>query len=165
DKKLFYAFTKKVFAELREKKATTLLIDVRENGGGDDDMWKEGVLRYIADKPYQHTSTYIKKVIEGRQSASEKVGQVISGKMQNLEQPELDNPFHFSGKTYVLVGRTTYSSAILFSNTVQDFKFGMVVGATGYARARQSGGIQHFSLPHTKLSVVVPRFILDRPAG
>ncbi|HEX8611125.1 MAG TPA: S41 family peptidase [Telluria sp.] len=165
DKKLFYAFTKQAFASIRDKNVTTLLIDIRRNTGGDDDMWKEGVLRYIADKPYRHGSTYQKMVLEGRQSASEKAGQVINGTIQSWEQPDSDNPFHFSGKTYVLVGRTSYSSAILFSNTVQDFKFGTIVGARGYARARQSGGIQLFSLPHTKLSVVVPRFILDRPAG
>ena len=165
DKKLFYAFTEKMFGKLRDDKASTLLIDIRDNTGGDDDMWKEGLLRYIADKPYQHGSTYRKMVIEGRASGTEKVGDIVEGKIQTWEQPEPNNPLHFSGKVYVLVGRTTYSSAILFSNTVQDFKFATVVGAAGYARARQSGGIQHMILPHTKLGVIVPRFVLDRPSG
>ncbi len=165
DKKLFYAFTEKVFGTLRQNRAGVLLIDVRDNTGGDDDMWKEGLLRYIADKPYQHGSTYRKMVIEGRSSATEKVGDIVEGKIQSWGQPELANPLHFAGKVYVLTGRTTYSSAILFSNTMQDFQFGTVVGQDGYARARQSGGIQHMVLPHTKLEVIVPRFILDRPSG
>jgi len=66
---------------------------------------------------------------------------------------------------YVLVGGMTYSSAVLFSNVMQDFGFGQLVGARGYARARQSGGIQIRSLPNTKLELVVPRFVLDRPSG
>lgn len=165
DKQLFYAFTEKMFAQLRADKVTTLLIDVRDNTGGDDDMWKAGLLRYIADKPYQNTSAYRKMVIEGRSSATEKVGDIVEGKMLTWEQPELNHPLHFAGKVYVLVGRTTYSSAILLNNTVQDFKFATTVGEDGYARARQSGGIQHMVLPHSKLGVIVPRFLLDRPSG
>lgn len=165
DKKLFYAFAEKMFASLREAKADTLVIDVRDNTGGDDDMWKEGLLRYIADKPYQHCSAFRKMVIEGRSSDTEKVGDIIEGKFENWVQPEPANPLHFSGKVYVVVGRTTYSSAILFSNTMQDFKFATIVGEDGYARARQSGGIQHMVLPHSKLGLIVPRFILDRPSG
>lgn len=165
DKKLFYAFTEQVFAALRASKASALVIDIRDNTGGDDDMWKEGLLRYIADKPYQHASSYRKMVIEGRSSATEKVGDIVEGKHQTWHQPEPANALHYSGKVYVVVGRTTYSSAILFSNTVQDFKFATIVGEAGYARARQSGGTQHLVLPNTKLELIVPRFILDRPSG
>jgi hypothetical protein len=83
----------------------------------------------------------------------------------NLTQPELDHPLHFSGKTYVLAGRLTYSSAILFSNVVQDFGFAQLVSAGGYANVRQSGGVQNIVLPNTRLEFTVPRFVLDRPSG
>lgn len=165
DKSLFYAFTEKVFAKLRQSRARALVIDIRDNGGGDDDMWKTGLLRYIADKPYRNGSTYRKMVIEGHVGATEKVGDVVDGQIQTWEQPEPANPLHFAGKVYVVVGRTTYSSSILFSNTMQDFKFGTIVGQDGYARAGQSGGIQHVLLPNTKAGLIVPRFILDRPSG
>lgn len=165
DKKKFHAFTADAFARMRAAGVTNLLIDVRENGGGDDDMWKEGVLPYIATRPYRHASTYIKKVIPGRASATEKVGEVVNGTLESWEQPQPDNPLLFKGRVYVLVGGMTYSSAVLFSNVMQDFGFGQLVGARGYARARQSGGIQVRTLPNTKLEIVVPRFVLDRPSG
>jgi len=165
DKDRFYAFTKDAFARMREAGVTNLLIDVRENGGGDDDMWKIGILPYIATRPYRHTSTYVKKVIPGRGSATEKVGEVIHGTQENWEQPQPDHPLLFKGRVYVLVGGMTYSSAVLFSNVMQDFGFAQLVGARGCARARQSGGIQIRSLPNTKLELVVPRFVLDRPSG
>lgn len=79
--------------------------------------------------------------------------------------PDLANPLHFYGRTYVLVGRLTYSSAVLFSNVVQDFGFAQLVGAGGYARARQTGGVQNVVLPNTKLEISIPRFIVDRPSG
>lgn len=165
DKKLFYALTEDAFKKMREAGATSLIIDVRDNTGGDDDMWKQGIMPYIADKPYRHGSNYIKKVIAGRESATEKLGEVVSGEIKTWEQPQPANPLLFSGKTYVLIGPMTYSSAVLFVNTMQDFKFATVVGEPGTARARQSGGIQSMTLPNSKWGVVVPRFILDRPSG
>lgn len=166
DKQRFYDFTEHAFTILRDAGAQALLIDVRENGGGDDDMWKTGILRYIADKPYRSGSSYVKKVLEGRAGPGEKVGDIVAGNVDSWSQAELSNPLHFRGKVFVLVGDLTYSSAILFSNTVQDHGFATLVGAGGYAYVRQTGGIQkRHILPNTGLEVVVPRFVLDRPSG
>ncbi len=166
DKQRFYDFTERAFNVLRDAGARTLLIDIRENGGGDDDMWKTGILRYIADKPYRNGSSYVKKVLEGRAGPGEQVGDIVTGNVDSWVQPEPAHPLHFGGKVYVLVGDLTYSSAILFSNTVQDHGFATLVGAGGYAYVRQTGGTQkQHLLPHTGLEVVVPRFVLDRPSG
>lgn len=166
DKQQFYAFTRQAFEAMRLANTGTLLIDLRENTGGDDDMWKQGILPYIADKPYRHASRYVKKVIAGRASGAEQVGDIVHGQADSWVQPQPDHPLRFRGRVYVLVGRVSYSSAILFSNVVQDFGFGKLVGEPGVARARQSGGIQAVHLlPHTGLEIVVPRFILDRPSG
>lgn len=161
----FYAFTAAAFARMREAGTTTLVIDVRENGGGDDELWKRGVLPYLATTPYRHTSAYIKKVLPGRGSATEREGDIIQAGYEKWDQPEPDNPLRFGGRVYVLVGGMTYSSAVLFSNVMQDFKFGKLVGTGGYARTRQSGGLQVRKLPHTGLELLVPRMVLDRPAG
>ena len=165
DKAQFTAFTADAFRQVQEAGVRTLLIDVRENGGGNDDMWIDGVLRYIADKPYRWASTYRKKVIKGRESASEKLGDVIDGEITSWQQPQLDNPLHFSGATYLLVGGRTYSSSVLLSNVMQDFGFGKVVGAAGQARTRQSGGTQRFVLPNSGLELGVPRLLFQRPSG
>ncbi|HWW69289.1 MAG TPA: S41 family peptidase, partial [Duganella sp.] len=163
DKKRFTDFTERAFTQLRDAKVKTLLIDVRANGGGNDDMWMDGILRYIAGKPYRWASSYKKKVVKGRESATEKLGDVIDGTIDRWVPPQPDDPLHFSGATYVLVGRNTYSSAILFSNVVQDFGFAKVAGAAGSARARQSGGTQNFVLPASGLTLGVPRLIFQRP--
>ena len=166
DKQAFYAFTRDAFSKIRAARVKTLIIDVRDNPGGDDDMWKTGVLSYIADKPFRNASSYVKKVIAGRASGSEKVGDVVHGFGDTWVEPDLGNPLHFSGRTYVLVGRMTYSSAVLFSNVVQDFGFGRLVGAGGYARTRQTGGVvPNILLPNTGLQITIPRFVVDRPSG
>lgn len=165
DQQAFNAFTKEAFTKIRDAKVKTLIIDIRENTGGNDDMWKAGLLPYIADKPFRNGSSYVKKVIAGRASGSEKVGDVVHGFGDTWVEPDPHNPLRFTGRTYVLVGRLTYSSAVLFSNVVQDFGFAQLAGAGGYARTRQTGGVQNVVLPNTRLEVTIPRFVLDRPSG
>lgn len=165
DKPQFHRFVEHAYAQLKAAGTKHLIIDVRANGGGDDDMWKGPLLRLMAGQPFRNGSDYIKKVIAGRASGSEKVGDVVSGQIDTWVQPDLENPLRFKGRVYVLVGRFTYSSAVLFSNVVQDFGFGELVGAGGTQRARQSGGIQSVTLPHTGLTLIVPRFVLTRPSG
>ncbi|WP_288378569.1 S41 family peptidase [uncultured Massilia sp.] len=165
DRQAFYDFTKDVFTKIRDAGVTTLIIDIRENTGGDDDPWKFGILPYVADKPARNGSSYIKKVIAGRASGTEQVGDVVHGFGDAWVAPQLENPLRFTGKTYVLVGRLTYSSAVLFSNVMQDFGFAKLVGAGGYARTRQTGGVVNVKLPNTGLEITIPRFVLDRPSG
>lgn len=165
DKARFLAFTADAFTRLKAAGARVLIIDVRRNGGGDDVHWKEGILPYLATAPYRHTSAYVKKVIAGRESAEEALGSVLRAAHDKWEQPDLANPLRFTGQVYVLTGRMSYSSTILFANVMQDFGFGKLVGEPGSARTRQSGGVQYRTLPHTGLELVLPRFILERPAG
>jgi Peptidase family S41 len=165
DDETYFEFTRRAFAQLREAGTRTLIIDVRANGGGDDSFWQRGILPYIATKPYTWGSSYRKRVVEKYRDQGERVGDVVSGTIAEWIQPEPDNPLRFSGRTYLLTGASTYSSAILFANVMQDFGFGTVAGTGGSARSRQSGGVDRYTLPHTGLTVWSPRFVLTRPCG
>jgi hypothetical protein len=165
DKSKFYEFTRTAFERMRDAGTRTLIIDIRANPGGDDDVWYEGIMPYIATKPYRNGSTYLLKIIEGRAKEGQKVGDVVRGAQETVYQPQLDNPLRFKGKLYVLISPRTYSSAVLFSTAVQDNGFGTLVGVGGAARSTQSGGTQNIKLPHTQMTVVVPRFVLTRASG
>ena len=165
DKPKFYEFTRSAFERMQAAGTRTLIIDIRANGGGDDDVWYEGVMPYIATKPYRNGSTYLLKIIEGRAKEGQKVGEIVHGTQDTEYQPQLDNPLRFKGKVYVLISPRTYSSAVLFSTAVQDNGFGTLVGVGGGARSTQSGGIQFIKLPNTQATVVVPRFVLTRSSG
>ena len=165
DKAQLLAFTEDAFRRLREADVGTLVIDVRDNGGGNDDQWMDGVLPYIADKPYRWASGYRKKIIATYRKEGETIGAVVDGTVENWTPPRADQPLRFRGRTYVLVGRSTYSSAVVFANVMQDFGFATLAGPAGLVRARQSGGVQSVVLPNSGLVLAVPRFILQRPAG
>lgn len=165
DEQVVGAFTKDVFTKIKNSGAKSLIIDVRENRGGNDSVWLDHVMPYLADKPFRTGSHAKKKVIASRASAAEPAGEVIESELKTWYQPQLANPLRFKGKVVVLTGRRTYSSAVQFSNVMQDFDFATLAGEASYVRARSTGGIQYFTLPHSKLFIVVPRFWVARPKG
>jgi hypothetical protein len=156
DKDRYFRFTRDCFARIKAASAKRLVIDVSANGGGDDDMWKDGILRYIATRPFKQGSTYVKR---------ERSGAMTAGAIESATEPAVGEPLHFAGAISVLIGRLTYSSAVLFSNVVRDYGFGTLVGTGGAARTRQSGGVQSVKLPNTGLILSFPRFVLDPPVG
>ena len=140
------------------------------NAGSDaplpnDDQWIDALLPYLATRPYQWASGYRKKIFAQYRKDGETTGAVVDGRIGRVIEPQPDHPLRFRGKTYVLVARGTYSSAVLFANVMQDYGFATLAGTGDAARARQSGGVQRIVLPHSKLAITVPRFILQRPSG
>ncbi len=161
----FLSFTRAAFARMREEGVSALTIDVSENGGGDDALWLDGLMPYLAMRPYRTGSTYVKTVLEPDAARGETAGQVVHGEIGTWRQPDMDNPLRFRGKVSVAIGPSTYSSAVLFANVMRDFGFGTLAGIGGAARRTQSGGIRRFVLPHSGLVLWVPRFVLAPPAG
>lgn len=95
DKPRFFRFTHDCFARIKAASVDRLVIDVSANGGGDDDMWKDGILRYVATRPYKQGSTYRKRDANGVVSA---------GTIESATQPATDEPLHFAGKVTVEIG-------------------------------------------------------------
>lgn len=151
------------FKIIKEKNIDHLIIDIRGNCGGDD-SWNKGILPYIADKPWRLGSKYKVKVLEGQASEGEKVGDVIDGE-NSMKSVASESAFRFTGELSVLVDGFTYSSSILFVNVIQYFNFSTVVGNEIGGKRGQTGGTKRLILSHSKLKVVSPRFLLERPKG
>ncbi len=156
DKNRYFQFTRDCFARMQAASTTSLVIDISANTGGDDEMWKDGILRYIATIPYRQGSTYLKR---------ERTGGITAGTIESATEPVANEPLHFAGTVTVHIGPLTYSSAVLFANVVRDYGFGTLTGTGGTARTHQSGRVQSVMLPNTGLTLSYPRFVLDPPAG
>lgn len=164
-KERFLALTQAAFARLREDGASTLYIDISANGGGDDALWLEGLMPYLATQAYRTGSAYVKKVVDPNPARGETAGQIVEGAIETWHPAQLDNPLLFKGKVVVILGPSTYSSAVLFANVMHDFGFAVLAGTGNAARRTQSGGIRRFILPHSGLALWVPRFVLAPPGG
>ena len=165
DEARVFEFFKSAFTKIKKHNLTHLMIDIRKNGGGDDNIWKKGILPYIADKAWKTGSNYKVKILAGREDEGETAGDVVSGEISSVQQVEIDNPLKFTGDVSILAGPYTYSSSILFMNTIQDHEFGKLVGDRTGGKSGQTGGTQHLTLTHSNLHSVVPRFLLTRPKG
>jgi hypothetical protein len=165
DKHEVLAFTRQSFEGFQRWKIKTLVIDLRDNGGGNDDQWIEGVMPYLATKRWQTASRFRKRVVTPDAARGEKAGDVVDGTMETWFEPQPDNPLRFEGPVYLLVGPGTYSSAVVMATVFQDFGFGKVIGSGDSVRANQSGGTRRTTLTNSGLVVVSPRFVLTRPSG
>jgi hypothetical protein len=159
------AFTRQSFESLRRRNIKSLTIDLRDNGGGNDDQWIEGVMPYLARERWRTASRYRKRVVTPDPAKGEKAGDVVDGEMETWFEPQPENPLRFRGKVRVLVGPGTYSSAVVMATVFQDFGFGEVIGTGNAVRANQSGGTRRTTLTNTGLVFVSPRFVLTRPSG
>lgn len=156
-------FLHTTFAIIAKSNIQHLIIDIRENGGGDDGIWIDGILPYIADKTWRTGSKFKVKVLPGRADEGEKIGDVVDG--ENRFREAEHNANLFNGDVSVLISGFTYSSSILFANVIQDHNFGLLVGEATGGKSGQTGGTQALSLNHSNLRVVSPFFYLERPKG
>ncbi|MEW6989637.1 S41 family peptidase [Colwelliaceae bacterium 6441] len=157
------AFLHKAFAKIQQNNIEHIIIDVRENGGGDDAIWIEGILPYIADKTWRTGSNNKFRVLKGRANKDRQVGDIIESENSFRD---VDNSVEkFTGEVSVLISAFTYSSAILFANVIQDHQFGQLVGEATGGKSGQTGGTRAITLTHSKLKVVSPFFYLERPKG
>jgi hypothetical protein len=163
DKRQLFDFTRQSFEEIHRRHVSKLVIDLRDNGGGDDESWIEGVMPYIASRPFRTGSHLRKRVVVADAARHETVGDAVDAEIEDWFPPR-PGPQRFKGRLYVLVGAGTYSSAVVMSNVVQDFGFGLLAGRGDSVRTRQSGGARRTTLPNCGLILVTPRFVMTRPS-
>lgn len=164
DLERFLVFTRDAFSKMRQRRVANLKIDISANGGGDDPAWIKGLMPYLVTVPYRIGSSYRKRVTVENADPGQRVGEIVPGEITTWHQPHPDNPLLFQGKTQVVIGPGTYSSAILFANVLEDFGLAQLTGTGGAARRAQSGGVRRFILPNSKLALWIPTFVLEPPA-
>ncbi len=162
----FTQFAGDAFAEIQNTGIKTLVIDLRENGGGAHDL-SDVLMNYLTEKPYSPISGLKARITAenvGRIPGA-KIGDVVTVPFQLTVTPDPVNPLRFSGKTYVLIGSLTYSQAIVFAATLQDYKIATIAGEETEGPANQSGQVQSQYLPNTGLQALAPIYIFTRASG
>ena len=161
----FTAFTRTAFAAFKERKARALIIDVRENSGGDDPLWEQGLVDHFTSKPYVQLSHYVARITNDNADPGEVIGAIKNEDYDKRFTPHSDDPIRFDGPVYVLAGPYTYSAAIQFIVTAQDFKLAKIAGEETAALSCQTGQVKRIALPWTGLSASTPVIAYTRPSG
>lgn len=177
----FRAFINKAFTALAESGAGNLVIDLRNNGGGDV-SFSDLLIARIADRPFTFASRYTVRAGEHTKLAwSEYDGpaETISGRIahglaaaETGATFEVDLPLvapaeagRFEGRVWVLVNRHSYSNAAVVAAQVQDYGFGTLMGESTADLATTYGAVESFTLPHSQALVYYPKAYMVRPSG
>ncbi|MEL7129853.1 MAG: S41 family peptidase [Pseudomonadota bacterium] len=185
DNRRFIAFIDSAFERFLEAGSDTLIIDLRENPGGDS-TFSDHMVAWIADEPFRFASAFLIRSSDEAEAANaarlagnpDAAAGVSGAFAKNYaetprgEQFSFDIPYtqpregrRFDGKVYVLINRHSYSQAVNVAATFQDYRLGTIAGEPSSDFATSYGSIETFQLPNTGLVVNFPKAHIIRPSG
>jgi hypothetical protein len=181
----FLPFVDQAFADFIDRDAQTLLIDLRDNPGGDN-AFSDPLLAWIADKPFRFTHRFEIRVSAQTTASNRRrlqdtgnAADSLSARFDALYRDRRNGDLvqfpidwaqprtgrRFEGKVFVLVNRHSYSNAVSVAAIVQDFGFGTVLGEETADLASTLGAMEQFALPRTGIEVGYPKARILRPNG
>ena len=153
------------FAKFKQAGIKALIIDIRENGGGDDPLWQQNLMEYITSKPYAQLSRYAIRVTKNNAGPGDVVGDVQRAEYTKRFTPQPVEPLRFNGPVYILPGPYSFSAAIQFTVAAQDFGIAKIAGEETAALSCQTGKYEQIALPKTGLAAFTPTIAYTRPSG
>jgi len=154
----FKIFLEKHFSYIQEKSIKNLIIDIRDNGGGSTNLSEE-LISCLTDKPFKLFSKILIKLskqIEGKLRT--KVKKEDEGKVVEFESSEkIPNKSYqvFRGKTYLLINRNTFSTALDLAVVLQYYSLAILIGEETKDTPSGYGEIVILEAPNTKMQLQV----------
>ena len=150
-----------IFSKIKNDKVQKLIIDVSNNGGGNSAIGNL-IIDYFSNKSYKDYGGKWKKSKEYSDFMKKNNFEYAPyEKLQNGELMALvsdenkpsKNKNRFNGKTYILVGENTFSSAMMFAIMVLDNNLATVIGETpSKGHPNHFGELIGFTTPNTELN-------------
>ncbi|HEY1496315.1 MAG TPA: TIGR03435 family protein, partial [Candidatus Solibacter sp.] len=166
------AFFEQVFTRIREQNVTRLILDLRDNGGGDDELGRS-LFAYFADQPFLYYRDLIVNKLSFRFFQYVTDRDPLPPNVQDLVKPDSDRKYHmvghsnwgmqqpaaphYAGKTVVLMNGGSFSTTCEFLATLHHHGGAAFVGeetAGGYY-GNTSGAAASLVLPNSKLILPV----------
>lgn len=178
DEPKYQHFIDSSFTEIKKQKSTNLIIDLRNNLGGND-SFSDYLVSYIANKPFKWSSDYTLKTSEFLKNHTRKHYDTLVPFFAEILKHKSGEvyPYHFEdyipkpmedrfkGKVYVLVNRQSHSQAAVTAAQIQDYGFGTIVGEeTGDYPSLFASQFQ-YALPKTGIIVKVAKGRIVRVNG
>ena len=182
DNKAFVAFIDESFAKFIATGAKDLVIDLRDNPGGDN-SFSDAMIAWFATKPFRFTDAFDIKVSEQTTASNAKrldgAADSISAKLAAAyakakpgARVRFEIPFarprdreRYEGRVHLLVNRHSYSNTVNVAAIVQDYGFGDILGEETADLASTLGAMETFTLPNSGIVVGYPKARILRPNG
>lgn len=143
-------FADSMIADLNAKHIGNLIIDIRNNGGGDSSVG-DMLFQYISKVPFYQFDKSFARISPVTQSLlspeqCQKVGLYYNNEVGKI-YPFSDKSRHYQGKVWLLISHHTFSSASSFSWAFQHFNMGKVIGEESGGMSVSFGDILIYKLP------------------
>ncbi|WP_298915309.1 S41 family peptidase [uncultured Algimonas sp.] len=180
----FVTFIDTAFETFLDAGATTLILDLRDNPGGDN-SFSDPMLAWIADEPFRFYSEF--RVRSSAQAEASNAARLeASGATEGpsvefarlyAETPhgetfDFDLPMaqprdgqRFSGPVYALINRNSYSNAVNVASILKDYGWATLAGEATTDFATTYGSMETFTLPESGFTVGFPKSLIVRPNG
>lgn len=181
----FTDFIDAAFERYTDAGATDLVLDLRDNPGGDI-SFSDPVIAWFADQPFRFTSDFRVRVsdetaasmqarIDANPDGDHDVSRDLIDLFANSKPGDLvsyDLPYaqprhgrQFTGNVHVLVNRNSFSNAVTTAALIQDYGFGTIYGEPTRDMATTFGAMEHFTLPNSGFRVGYAKAHIIRPNG
>jgi len=158
-------FLKTSFQQLLTCHTDSLIIDVRDNGGGRSPS-VDSLMNYLTNKPYKLWSKSFLKISEDVKNVYKEKYPDLYNEIEDLSNGQLynlDNSFTeprtqsilYSSKVIVYANSKSYSAASTFVSLIDCLQIGTIIGYTGSPKIYFADFLQ-FKLPNTQIEYTVP---------
>ncbi len=183
DSRAFVAFIDEAFGRFLASGTQDLIIDLRNNPGGDN-SFSDRMVAWFADRPFRFASRFrLKASPQTKAWYQARADQVAADPgLAALAAAEAAQPDgarydyalpmvapraepRFHGRVHVLVNRHSYSNAASTAALIQDYGFGQVLGEETADVATTYASVLTFALPASGVVVTYPKSRILRPNG
>ncbi|MCC9043733.1 hypothetical protein LNQ81_13725 [Myroides sp. M-43] len=172
EKKEFEQFLKESFKTINEAKIKKIVIDIRENGGGNSLLGDE-LLKYLSPTPFRQFDRTVvkysqlqKEIYANRCQNNQQncdlynyINTKQNGELEILTVKDLVIPHlaedRFQGKVYLLTSRRTFSSAMNLAQAFKYYKLGEIVGEETGGYLVSFGDLISINLPVTNWNFAI----------
>ena len=178
DEEKYQAFIDSAFVEINEKNLPNLIIDLRNNLGGND-SFSDYLMSYIADQPFQwssefslKTSAILKAHVRKHYDVTQpfwksvithKDGSIYPYTFEKYDPQPIEK--RFVGKVYVLINRQTHSQAAVTAAQIQDYELATIVGEETGDFPSLYASQYNYNLPNTGINVKISKGYIVRVNG
>lgn len=177
----FAAFIDEAFARFIAADASDLIIDLRNNPGGDN-SFSDPMIAWFADQPFRFASRFVVKASAATREvlaglAEQYPGGISAHMLAAMENHDDGETFDFeiprvapretrlTGRVWALVNRHSYSNATTVAAIIQDSGFGTLLGEETADLPTSYASSARFTLPETGIAVTYPKAYFVRPNG
>lgn len=180
----FHGFIDDSFRQLMAAGARDLILDLRNNPGGDN-SFSDPMIAWFADRPFRFASSFrlraspqAKAWYAQRLAAAGGAVDPMLAALAQAEAAQADGARYdfelpikpprpetrFTGTVHVLVNRHSYSNAASAAALIQDYGFGKVIGEETADVPTTYASVLSFTLP-SGIVVTYPKSRIVRPSG